>query len=200
MLLLRLLVFPSLLRLVTMALVMASLVSMWTIRLARLARLVVEVPVWRLLLLELVHLRLFWDDASNDATGGGVSVLFPGRDVPDVAGNADPDTGYMVLVDGEKEVFGGTSCVAPLYLGLYLRLLELTNQPFDFVSVVAGNATVCFDVTSGTNGAYRAGPGRDEVTGFGVVDGTLLLNVLKASTPPPVTPPPVTPPPVTPSC
>jgi kumamolisin len=75
-------------------------------------------------------------------------------------------------------------------LGLYLRLLELTGQPFDFVSVVAGNATVCFDVTSGNNGAFRAGPGRDEATGFGVVDGTLLLNVLKASGPPVVTPPP----------
>lgn len=135
-----------------------------------------------------------WDDNSrSSAGGGGVSTLFPGRDVPDVAGNADPQTGYKVTVDGESAIFGGTSAVAPLYLGLYLRLLELVGTPFDFVSVVAGNATVCYDVTSGTNGAYRAGPGRDEATGFGVVDGTLLLNVLKASMPtnpnPPVDPP-----------
>jgi hypothetical protein len=70
--------------------------------------------------------------------------------------------------------------------------MELTGTPFDFVSVVAGNATVCFDVTSGNNGAFRAGPGRDEATGFGVVDGTRLLNVVKAVVPTPVpVPPPV---------
>src|SRR3954453_162840 len=110
------------------------------------------------------------DNPTSSATGGGVSKLFPGRDVPDVAGNADPQTGYEVLVDGQSAVFGGTSAVAPLYLGLYLRLMELTGTPFDFVSVVAGNATVCFGVTSGNNGAFRPGPGRDEATGFGVVD------------------------------
>lgn len=138
--------------------------------------------------------EVVWDDnASSSATGGGASKLFPGRDVPDVAGNADPDTGYRVLVDGDSMVIGGTSAVAPLYLGLYLRLVQLTGKPFDLVSVVAGNATVCFDVTSGDNGAFRAGPGRDETTGFGVVDGTRLLAALGA---PVVTPPPVNPPPV----
>jgi len=141
--------------------------------------------------------EVVWDDSpTSSATGGGVSVVFPGRDVPDVAGNADPNTGYRVRVDGQNFVIGGTSAVAPLYLGLYLRLLELVGKPFDFVSVVAGNATVCFDVTSGDNGAFRAGPGRDETTGFGVVDGTLLLNALQAGSPtPPPTPTP-TPPPV----
>jgi kumamolisin len=124
------------------------------------------------------------DNPATSATGGGVSVLFPGRDVPDVAGNADPQTGYQTLVDGQSFVIGGTSAVAPLYLGLYLRLLELTGKPFDLVAAVAANATVCFDVTSGNNGAYRAGPGRDEATGFGVVDGTLLLGVLGTVTPP----------------
>jgi kumamolisin len=142
-----------------------------------------------------------WDDSdTTSATGGGVSTLFPGRDVPDVAGNADPETGYQVTVDGDDAVFGGTSAVAPLMTGLYLRLLELAGAPFDLVATVAANASVCFDVTSGDNGAYRAGPGRDETTGFGVVDGARLLAVLQGSgtvTPPPVSPPPVTPPPVT---
>lgn len=145
--------------------------------------------------------EVVWNDnPSTSATGGGVSVLFPGRDVPDVAGNADPQTGYQVIVDGESAVFGGTSAVAPFYTALYLRLLELTGKPFDFVSVVAGNATVCFDVTSGNNGVFRAGPGRDEATGFGVVDGTLLLNVLTAGVPvPPPTPTPTPPPPPVPT-
>src|SRR6202000_2270514 len=55
------------------------------------------------------------DNPANDATGGGVSRLFPGRTVPDVAGNADPVTGYQVTVDGQSGVIGGTSAVAPLY-------------------------------------------------------------------------------------
>lgn len=134
-----------------------------------------------------------WDDnASTSATGGGVSAHFPGRDVPDVAGNADPATGYRVLVDGQSIVIGGTSAVAPLYAGLALRLKEATKgAPFDFLKAVTANPTVCYDVTVGNNGAFRAGPGRDETTGFGVVDGAKLLGVLLAQPAPPVPPAPV---------
>lgn len=136
--------------------------------------------------------EVVWDDSdASSAGGGGVSVLFPGRDVPDVAGNADPQTGYQVTVDGEQSVFGGTSAVAPLMLGLYLRLLELTGKPFGLVAAVAANPTVCFDVTSGDNGAFRAGPGRDEATGFGVVDGARLLAALQAAPVPVPVPTPV---------
>lgn len=141
-----------------------------------------------------------WDDNPlNDATGGGVSTHFPGRDVPDVAGNADPVTGYNIYVDGQALVVGGTSAVAPLYTGLALLLShalgERVGKVADFVSTVASNPLVCFDVTSGNNGAFRAGPGRDEVTGFGVVDGAGLLAVYQAiQTPaPPPPPPPPTP-------
>ena len=55
-------------------------------------------------------------------TGGGFSTLFmpmplwqagaphgPGRMVPDVAANADPNTGYEIFVDGQPRVFGGNS-------------------------------------------------------------------------------------------
>lgn len=140
-----------------------------------------------------------WDDSdTTSATGGGVSKQFPGRDVPDVAGNADPDTGYQVIVDGESLVIGGTSAVAPLYAGLAALLGEALGASFDFLKLVTANPTICFDVTSGDNGAFRAGPGRDETTGFGVVDGGKALTALQGATttpPPVVTPPPVTPPP-----
>ena len=43
---------------------------------------------------------------------------FAGRGVPDVAGDADPTTGYNTLVDGQSGVIGGTSAVAPLWAGL----------------------------------------------------------------------------------
>jgi kumamolisin len=41
--------------------------------------------------------------ASANAAGG------PGRGVPDVAGDADPENGYRILVDGQVLVMGGTS-------------------------------------------------------------------------------------------
>ena len=79
-----------------------------------------------------------WNElAQNEgATGGGVSEVFAapafqsgvhvpaapngfrGRGVPDVAADADPASGYTVLVDGESTVIGGTSAVAPLWAGL----------------------------------------------------------------------------------
>ena len=49
---------------------------------------------------------------------------FVGRGVPDVAGDADPASGYNVVVDGQQSVIGGTSAVAPLWAGL----LALINQ------------------------------------------------------------------------
>jgi kumamolisin len=43
------------------------------------------------------------------------------RGVPDVSGEADPQTGYYVRVDGINSVIGGTSAVAPLWAGLIAR-------------------------------------------------------------------------------
>lgn len=128
-----------------------------------------------------------WDEnARTSATGGGVSRHFPGRQVPDVAGNADPATGYKIRVDGEDLVVGGTSAVAPLYAGLVLLLCEATGGRLKagFLSTILANPQVCYDVTVGNNGAFKAGPGRDETTGFGVVDGTRLLSVLTSGSAP----------------
>lgn len=127
--------------------------------------------------------EVVWDDDDRQsATGGGVSKHFAGRQVPDVAGNASPSTGYEVRVDGGTYVIGGTSAVAPLYAGLVLLLSEAIGGPLgahiDFLNTVISNPTLCYDVTVGDNGAYRAGPGRDETTGFGVVDGGRLLALL----------------------
>ena len=130
-----------------------------------------------------------WDDNdTQSATGGGVSKVFPGRTVPDVAGNADPQTGYSVVVDGEQAVIGGTSAVAPLYAAMTAILLDLLGHSFDFNGTVGANPTICYDVTAGDNGGFRAGPGRDNVTGWGVVDMGLLLGVLGGGV---VTPTPV---------
>lgn len=130
-----------------------------------------------------------WDDnPTSSATGGGISKLFPGRQVPDVAGNADPVTGWTVVVDGHAGVIGGTSAVAPWYAGAWAVLLQATKKAkVDFLNTVTNNPTVAFDVVSGSNGAFRAGPGRDDVTGIGVVDFGKLYALLSGGT---VTPTP----------
>jgi kumamolisin len=63
--------------------------------------------------------EVVWNDnPTSSATGEGLSTHCPGRHVPDIAGNADPQTGYQVLVDGQSAVIGGTSAVAPLYAAM----------------------------------------------------------------------------------
>jgi kumamolisin len=148
-----------------------------------------------------------WNNgAGQGATGGGVSnmVALPswqrtvgvpakagtattGRGVPDVAANADPRTGYQVLVDGKSLVIGGTSAVAPLWAALVCRLAQSLGrglgllQPALYGSTSAGTVAPGFrDITSGDNGAYQAGPGWDACTGLGVPDGTALLAALQS--------------------
>jgi kumamolisin len=140
--------------------------------------------------------------ASDGATGGGVSVEFalpsyqadarvpdnvdtgkPGRGVPDVAGNADPQTGYETLVDGSTQVVGGTSAVAPLWAGLVALLNQSLGAPLGFVNprlYELLGAAGFHDITSGSNGAYSAGPGWDACTGLGSPDGTQLASELGA--------------------
>jgi kumamolisin len=110
-----------------------------------------------------------------------------GRGVPDVAGNADPTTGYQIYSGGKAQVVGGTSAVAPLWAALVARLAEATGKRFGLlqtllyegVSPGAGVAGLR-DITSGNNGAYSAGPGWDACTGLGVPDGEALLERLKS--------------------
>jgi len=158
----------------------------------------------------LVASETVWNDGANGgATGGGVSDVFAvpnwqanvdvpsatgghGRGVPDVAGNADPETGYRVRVDGSDMVIGGTSAVAPLWAALIARLAQASGSPLGLMqpalygTVAPGTAPPGFrDVTSGSNGAYSAAPGWDACTGLGVPVGSALTGVFsRASTPP----------------
>ncbi len=125
-------------------------------------------------------------DAGVPAQAGGGSGT-SGRGVPDVAGNADPQTGYQIYSGGQAQVVGGTSAVAPLWAALVARLAEATGQRFGLLpslvypGVAPGTDVAGFrDITSGNNGAYSAGPGWDACTGLGSPDGTALLERLKA--------------------
>lgn len=134
--------------------------------------------------------------ANNGASGGGVSQHFPvpsyqtgivpsnfaGRGVPDVAGDADPQTGYNVLVDGQSAVIGGTSAVAPLYAALTAILNEKMGTPCGFLNpLLYANSSICNDIKEGTNGAYNAGEGWDAVTGLGSINGSALAAKLSTT-------------------
>jgi len=153
---------------------------------------------------EAIQSEVVWNDGSQGgATGGGVSEVFPlpsyqsasgvpvsvnpshfpGRGVPDVAGDADPETGYDTTVDGESSVVGGTSAVAPLWAGLIALLNQQLGKPVGFLNPLlyaSGESAGFHDITSGNNGAYSAGLGWDACTGWGSPIGTALLSNLSA--------------------
>ncbi len=153
--------------------------------------------------------EVVWNDGRNGgATGGGISDVFDlpkwqaganvppsanpgarvGRGVPDVAGDADPVTGYQVLVDGQQGVIGGTSAVAPLWAGLVALLNQKIGSFVGYLNPVLyrlpASSRAFHDITKGDNditgdrGAYKAGPGWDACTGWGSPDGARLLNAL----------------------
>ncbi len=148
-----------------------------------------------------------WNNGANGgATGGGVSALFPlpsyqltanvpggtKRGVPDIAGDADPNNGYIIQQNGQQLVVGGTSAVAPLVAGLFALLHEaMGGRPtVDIHQTLYANPGVCRDITVGNNGTFVARPDYDCCTGCGVIDGTKLLTVLTGTAPPPPPPPP----------
>lgn len=147
--------------------------------------------------------EVVWDelDQGGGASGGGISARFavpayqahvalpppanpgagPGRGVPDVAGDADPQTGYRVRVDGQDTVIGGTSAVAPLWAALLARCNQALGRAVGDVHAALYAAPGALrDITTGSNGAYQAGVGWDCCTGLGSPDGAAVLAALRA--------------------
>lgn len=156
--------------------------------------------------------EVVWNElAINDgATGGGVSNFFAlpswqatssvpapsgstgGRGVPDVAGDADPNSGYKIRVDGQDTVIGGTSAVAPLWAGLIAVANQQLGTQVGFIqpAIYAAKAATAFtDITVGNNGAFSARAGWDACTGLGSPIASKLIPLLasagSASAPPP---------------
>jgi kumamolisin len=147
--------------------------------------------------------EVVWNEISNNegATGGGVSQYFPiptwqanagvpaapstsfaGRGVPDVAGNADPTTGYLVRLNGQDQVIGGTSAVAPLCAALIALINQQKGSAVGFINPgIYQNASAFRDITQGNNGDFNAGPGWDACTGLGSPNGVAVATALAAS-------------------
>ncbi len=154
-----------------------------------------------------------WNDTfggNSGATGGGISVRFgvpsyqngfpvpartntgtAGRGIPDVAGDASPNSGYPEFIGGSSVgPTGGTSAVAPLYAGLIARINATLGSPVGFINplLYSQAKTVCRDVVSepgatdnsfnGVTG-YPATPGWNACTGLGSIIGTKLLQALQ---------------------
>jgi kumamolisin len=148
--------------------------------------------------------EVVWNDGSGGgATGGGISNFFPSvpwqaglsaklssgksrplnsRGVPDVAGDADPETGYAVRIDGTDTTIGGTSAVAPLWAGLIARINQSAGSALGYLNPdLYKNQQALRDITQGNNGDFAAAKGWDGCTGLGSPNGTMLLSTLKKS-------------------
>jgi kumamolisin len=135
-----------------------------------------------------------WGDGTPNGmgTGGGFSSLFfpppdwqvgippiaGSRMVPDVAADADPNTGYLVVINGQEVPLGGTSAVAPLYAGLFAAF----RQKLGFAtSILYQNPDAFVDITHGSNGSFQAAAGPDPCTGLGAPNGAALAALFTAT-------------------
>jgi kumamolisin len=149
--------------------------------------------------------------AQNGAGGGGISALWgiPSyqqgvstvasktmRNVPDVAMNSDPNSGYAIYYGGKWSVFNGTSCAAPLWAGFTAivnqKRAQSGGKTLGFASPAlyqigkGTNSKLSFyDIADGsTNLYYSAMAGYDNTTGWGSFNGAGLISALTTITPP----------------
>jgi kumamolisin len=125
-----------------------------------------------------------WQDGlQTTQTSGGTAPLTM-RGVPDVCGDADPETGYQVRIGGTDTVIGGTSAVAPLWAGLIARINAASGQPVGFINpTLYGAPAALRDITQGYNGDFAASAGWDACTGLGSPNGVQIAALLGAAQP-----------------
>jgi pseudomonalisin len=95
--------------------------------------------------------------------GGGTT-----RDVADVAFDADPNSGAIIIVNGSNAQYGGTSLAAPLFAATWARMLAAhPTLGFAGPHLYTVSTASYHDVTSGSNGGETATVGWDYASGFG---------------------------------
>ncbi|MUM65605.1 peptidase S53 [Acidianus infernus] len=136
---------------------------------------------------------------STVASGGGYSTFFPApywqasitksdtRATPDVSADANPYTGFITIVLGNKEVIGGTSLSTQLWGGVIADIDSYIGRPLGLVAPILysiyENSTLYqeafHEVTQGFNGKYLAHAGYNLVTGLGTPNVGVLEEVIK---------------------
>ncbi len=122
-----------------------------------------------------------WQKAVQDPNGHGF------RQVPDVAADADPVTGFHIVFGGQDTQIGGTSAATPLWAATIalinqdlknkgLRQVSFANPAIYWMGANADKlpARPFHDVTVGNNLAYNATTGWDFATGWGSMDADAL--------------------------
>jgi kumamolisin len=139
-----------------------------------------------------VFSRPAWQNVKVKSLNAG---SIDGRVAPDIAALSGPPL-YDLIFVGKDAPNGGTSASAPLWAALIARInakLPAAKQQRFLTPLLYQNGgsgqpvgkSSSRDITSGNNASnpdpgkgYKAGPGFDAVTGWGVPDGVKLLNSL----------------------
>lgn len=111
------------------------------------------------------------------------------RNLPDVALNANPNTGYAIYYEGKWEVIGGTGCTAPLWaaftalinqklVALQKPALGFANPALYEIGMGPSYTTDFHDVSLGYNIYYNAVKGYDNASGWGSFNADNLLSSL----------------------
>jgi pseudomonalisin len=111
----------------------------------------------------------------SGTTYGGTPLVH--RGVPDVSLDADPESGYEVIVSGTETVIGGTSASAPSWQGIWASVDD-AHTGLGFAGPILYQtepATAYHDIQLGSNG-FPALPGWDYATGLGTPDIAQLVN------------------------
>jgi len=135
--------------------------------------------------------EVVWNDLSigNGATGGSQSTFEPKpswqtlwsgtyRGVADVAFDGSPSSGAKVIVNGGTQQIGGTSLSAPIFAGMWARVIAAKGTGVGFAGPLLYQlpASDFHDVTSGNNSGSTAGVGYDLASGRGSVILSSAIN------------------------
>lgn len=127
--------------------------------------------------------------------GGGLSAVYPRtaqqaallggsrRGVPDVAGNADPQSGYLTYLNNQWQAIGGTSAVSPMWAAAIAIIVSRTGKRITDLASRLYQLNNLTDVIAGSNGAYKAAAGYDLCTGLGLPNKA-FFDAMTQSAPP----------------
>lgn len=114
-------------------------------------------------------------------SGVATSSTLGNKGVPDMAMDADPNSGANVWINGSPQVVGGTSLSSPLALGVWARMESSHSNSLGFAAplLYAQNGSAGFhDITLGDTGPYPATPGWDFATGLGTIDVSQMNGLI----------------------
>ena len=143
-----------------------------------------------------------WQAGSAIVSQGGappffaLPAFFPGRNVPDISLNADPDTGYVILYTSSKAglgvfaFYGGTSFVAPQLNGITALLGQDVHSRLGLLNFAlyelnqtgqayGGSNAPLHAIAFGDNWFYHGSNGYNPAAGLGTLDVANLAKTLQ---------------------